>query len=112
MAWQHWLEIHGFHDVDATRGPRFNHADLGLDAAIDGGGIVLGRLSLAMRDIKSKRLVAPFDSYLRPRAGFYFVAPEAALELPRVQIFRQWLMNEVDQESRDTKAFLADKNAR
>ncbi|MEM8749214.1 MAG: transcriptional regulator GcvA [Pseudomonadota bacterium] len=110
-GWSRWLEAAGIEGVDAERGPRFNHADHGLDAAVDGAGIVMGRLSIAMRDIRSGRLVAPFDSYIAARAGFYFVAPPTALELPRVAEFRQWLMAEAASESAEVARFLADKRS-
>lgn len=110
--WEQWLEREGIAGVDSTRGPRFNHADHGLDAAIDGAGIVMGRLSLAMRDIRSGRLVAPFDSYLIPEGGFFFVAPRQALDLPRVQAFRSWIRTQVDAEAEEVSAFLADKRSR
>ena len=93
-GWNVWLEEAGIEGVDVGKGPRFNHADHGLDAAIDGAGVALGRLSLAMRDIRSGRLVAPLDHYIKPNAGFYFVTPQASLEIPRLVIFRDWLMRE------------------
>ena len=43
-TWNRWLDACGIGDVDASRGPRFSHADHGLDAAVDGAGVVLGRL--------------------------------------------------------------------
>jgi len=109
--WKRWLDDRGFDDVDAEKGPRFNHADHGLGAAVDGAGIVLGRLTLAMRDIHLGRLVAPFEHYLKARAGFYFVAPTGSMELPRVGIFHQWLREEVEIEAAEIAAFLATKRS-
>ncbi len=106
-GWHNWLERMGYKNVNPEKGPRFNHADHGLDAAVDGAGIVLGRLSIAMRDIKSGRLVAPFKEYIGTQSGFHFVAPESALELPRVASFRQWLLKEAEEEATDIAAFLA-----
>jgi LysR family glycine cleavage system transcriptional activator len=112
VGWESWLEKEGIADVDGTRGPRFNHADHGLDAAVDGAGIVLGRLSLAMRDIRSGRLVAPFDTYIKASAGFHFVAPENTLETPRIATFRNWLMAEAAAETQEVADFLASKRSR
>ncbi|MEP0945234.1 MAG: transcriptional regulator GcvA [Rhizobiaceae bacterium] len=112
VDWSVWLEKEGLGDIDGTKGPRFNHADHGLDAAIDGAGIVLGRLSLAMRDIRSGRLVAPFDTYVKASAGFHFVAPEANLERPHVATFRKWLRQEVVAELQEVSDFLATKRSR
>jgi len=106
-GWRHWLEKMGYSSINPERGPRFNHADHGLDAAVDGAGVVLGRLSIAMRDIKSGRLVAPFPEYIESQAGFHFVAPESFLEQARVESFRQWLLAEAEEEAKDIAAFLA-----
>ena len=110
--WSVWLSDQHIKNVDSTKGPRFNHADHGLDAAIDGAGIAMGRLSLAMRDIRSGRLVAPFDYYLKPSAGFYFVAPKPSLEMPKVQTFYRWLMKEAEAEALEIAAFLKARRSR
>jgi len=110
--WAQWLERENISGVDADRGPRFNHADHGLDAAVDGAGIVMGRLSLAMRDIRSGRLVAPFNSYLVPEGGFFFVAPQQAFELPRIKAFRSWVLAQAAEEAEEVASFLADKRSR
>ncbi len=110
-GWTDWVRAQGWTGIDTERGPRFNHADHGLDAAVDGAGITLGRLSLAMRDIRSGRLVAPFDSYMRARAGFYFVMPENMMDLPRVAQFYHWLKEEAAEEAVDIASFLANKRS-
>lgn len=111
-GWSTWLEEAGVQGVDVSKGPRFNHADHGLDAAIDGAGVTLGRLSLAMRDIRSGRLVAPVEHYIRPNAGFYFVAPHATLDVSKIAIFRKWLMREAVKETQEIADFLASKRSR
>ncbi|MEM1372706.1 MAG: transcriptional regulator GcvA [Pseudomonadota bacterium] len=111
VGWSNWLKAMGDSSTDATRGPRFNHADHGLDAAIDGAGVVFGRLGLAMRDIRSGRLVAPFDTYMKAKSGFYLVVPHASLELPQVQTFRTWLLDQAAEEASEIEAFLATRRS-
>ena len=112
VDWTNWLEQEGLSHIDGTKGPRFNHADHGLDAAVDGAGIVLGRLSLAMRDIRSGRLVAPFDTYVKATAGFHFVVPPGSMDLPHVATFYEWLRAEADAETQEVSRFLATKRSR
>ena len=112
VGWSSWMEKQGIPDIDASKGPRFNHPDHGLDAAVDGAGIVLGRLSLAMRDIRSGRLVAPFDNYVKASAGFHFVVPPQSLEIPRIATFRKWMMEEAAAETQEVSEFLATKRSR
>jgi LysR family glycine cleavage system transcriptional activator len=105
VTWAEWLGRARITHVDATRGPRFSHADHALEAALDGAGIVLGRLALSMRDIASGRLVAPFDLMVPARAGFYFCCLPERLDQPKVQAFRTFLFDEVAAEREMLDAF-------
>ncbi len=80
--------------VDATRGPHFNHASLGLDAAIDGMGVVLGYPVLASADIAAGKLVMPFELSVPLAYPYYLVCAESAVEHPAVAAFRTWVMTE------------------
>lgn len=97
-TWETWLRQAGVLDVDTTRGPRFSHADHAIDAAIDGAGIVLGRLAFSIRDLVSGRLVAPFDLMIPAMANIHFVCLDDALQIPRVQAFRSFLFEEAAKE--------------
>lgn len=92
--WQEWLRRAGQFDVDASKGVRFNYADHGIDAAVEGAGVALARTSLAGRELKSGRLVAPFNIHLTTSAAFWFVCVPQDLEKPKVTAFREWLMKE------------------
>ncbi len=96
IKWVDWLEAAGVSGVNAERGPRFSHADHGLDAAIDGAGVVLGRDVLAERDIRRGTLVAPFELKIPTGASFWFVCPPSALEREKVRLFRDWLFGEIE----------------
>ena len=107
VNWPSWLRLMGFTSVDGTRGVRFNHADHAIDAALDGAGIALVRLSLAMRDIAAGRLLAPFDTYLETSATFSFVTTPARLRQAKVQTFRDWLAEETAAEDEAIGGFLS-----
>ena len=104
-SWGDWLKKMRVYSVDGARGPRFSHADHALEAAIDGAGVVLGRLFLAGRDIASGRLVAPFDLMLRAQASFYFCCLPEALETPKVKAFRDFIFGEIEADRAATQAF-------
>jgi len=95
VGWAEWLRHAGVSGIDAERGPRFNHADHGIDAAVDGAGVVLGRTLLARRDIRLGHLVAPFDLRLPTGAAYWFCCPPPALEREKIRVFKDWLMTEV-----------------
>lgn len=93
--WSEWLKAAGITGIDAKRGPRFSHADHALDAAADGAGAVLSRVVLAGRDLARGRLVAPFELRLPLGLSFYFVCPPTARGRPKVEAFRDWLFDEM-----------------
>ena len=93
-SWKTWLEAAGVQGVDITRGPHFNHASLGLDAAIDGMGVVLSYPVLASADLAAGRLVMPFDLSVPLTYAYYLVCAESAAEQPAIAAFRNWITAE------------------
>ncbi len=93
--WRMWLNLAGHEEIDASRGPRFSYADHALSAAIDGQGVVLGRLSLARNDLAAGRLVQPFGQELPTEFGYYLLRPDRGSDPPKVSAFRDWILDEV-----------------
>ena len=94
-TWAKWLEAAGASGVDASRGTHFSLPDHGLQAAIDGAGVVLGWRSLAAPDVAAGRVVAPFDLNLSLENSFYLCYPEAHALRTNIVVLRDWLMKEV-----------------
>ena len=92
--WTQWLRGAGVEDVDTSRGPHFNQPVLGLEAAVDGLGVVLGIKELAERDLAAGRLVAPFDYSLALPQSYFVVSAETSADRPKVVVFRDWLLEE------------------
>jgi LysR family glycine cleavage system transcriptional activator len=93
-TWQSWLEAAGASGVDASRGTHFSLPDHGLQASIDGAGVVLGWRFLAAKDIEAGRVVEPVE-IARPLGGsFYLVYPEAHSLRPNIVALRDWLVQE------------------
>lgn len=105
VGWGDWLKRMRVYNVDSTRGPRFSHADHALEAAIDGAGVVLGRLFLAQRDIASGRLVAPFDLMMKAQASFYFCCLPETLDTPKVKAFHDFVFAEIEADRTALEAF-------
>ena len=68
-----------------------------------GRGVALAKSTLAAADIEAGRLVRPIEAERPVDFAYYFVAPRAKLNLPKVVYFRDWLRrqasNEVDQRA-------------
>jgi LysR family transcriptional regulator, glycine cleavage system transcriptional activator len=61
-AWEQWLSLAGAKHVSSHRGARFTLAELAMQAAIDGAGVVLGRIVLAEGDMAAAGWSAPSRS--------------------------------------------------
>jgi LysR family glycine cleavage system transcriptional activator len=92
-AWEKWLALAGAKHISARRGVRFTLAELAMQAAIDGAGIVLGRLVLAEGDIAAGRLVRPFKAELPLEVSYFLVRSESIAPRPELLDFRNWLFS-------------------
>jgi LysR family glycine cleavage system transcriptional activator len=91
--WPTWLRKAGVPEIETTRGLRFSLADLALQAAINGFGVVLGRTTLAYDDLQSRRLIMPFELKLPAKFSYFVVIPERKRKDKAVGRFREWLMD-------------------
>lgn len=96
--WDVWLKAAGIQDVDVSHGPRFSHAVLAFEAAIDGIGVVATMPVLAAADLHAARLVTPFALRVPLVSAYYLVSSEAATMRPAVTAFRDWLLAEAARE--------------
>lgn len=90
IDWPAWFRAAGLPPRFAA-GARFSQADHALDAALAGAGVVLGRISLAEKDLAAGRLVMPYRIGLATDAQYRFVCPEGAQMRPQVKAFREWI---------------------
>ena len=98
--WDVWLAAAGVVDVDASRGPRFGHTGLALEAAEDGLGFALGITALTGRDVQAGRLIAPFAQKLRSSFAYHLVYNEALAGRDDLRTFRGWLQAEAAADRR------------
>jgi LysR family transcriptional regulator, glycine cleavage system transcriptional activator len=94
IDWRTWLESAGATDIDADRGPGFNHSHLVIQAAISGDGVALGRSALVADALRRGALVRPFELSLPSRFSYFTVRSNASLGDPAVEKFRSWLIDE------------------
>ncbi len=107
--WKTWLKAMNYSSINPDKGAHFNHADHCIEAAVDGGGIVMGRLGFAFREINAGRLIAPFKQAISAKGGFYFCCPEKALEKDKVLNFLAWLRDEASDQAEEIEKFMQDK---
>jgi LysR family glycine cleavage system transcriptional activator len=102
--WARWLEAAGVANAELAHGPVLNRASMIIDAAVDGQGIALARTTLAAWDLINGRLVRPLAETLRLSKTYWIVCPKATSALPKIKIFREWLLAEAADDSRRLKA--------
>lgn len=109
-AWSKWLEAAGIANAELSQGPVMNRASMVLDAAVDGQGIALARTTLAAWDLINGRLVRPFTDALRLSRTYWIVCPKATSTLPKIAIFRDWLLAEAARDNRQLQKLGAGKS--
>jgi LysR family transcriptional regulator, glycine cleavage system transcriptional activator len=77
-----------------------------IDAAVDGQGVALARTALAAWDLINGRLVRPIDVSLRMSKTYWVVCPKTTSALPKIAMFREWLLAEVADDMRRLKSVL------
>ena len=94
VTWAMWLEAAGVKSVDAHRGPRFNRADLALEAASADLGVALDNPIFAKSYLDRGALIIPFDPLvaLRDLGGYYFVCRPEKAKVPKIETFRRWIV--------------------
>ncbi len=93
-TWADWFQAAGVRDADVSRGLRFNSADHALDATVEGAGVLLAHDALAYDDLRTGRLVMPFDLTLPSGRCYAFVCPKKRRDAANVRAFRAWLREE------------------
>jgi LysR family glycine cleavage system transcriptional activator len=89
--WDPWFQVMG----KSTRDAHWSKLDDSISilmAAEQGEGIALSRWSLVARDIEAGRLIRPINAVVKTGWSIYFVAPPHYFELPKVVVFRDWLV--------------------
>ena len=98
--WNMWLAIVNadMNAIDTNRGLHFAQHDLMVQAAIDGQGIGLIASISAQQALKDGRLVQPFQSYIPLDDSYYFLYPKNKSNISRIQAFRTWLLDEINEQ--------------
>jgi LysR family transcriptional regulator, glycine cleavage system transcriptional activator len=74
------------------------------DAAVDGQGIALARITLAAWDLINRRLMRPFPVALPLSKSYWIVSLKATASLPKLVAFREWLLAQASDDTRHLQA--------
>lgn len=93
-GWAQWLRAARVRQVDANSGAHFGQTDHAIQAAIDGGGVLLGRVAIAAFDLSAGRLVRPFELTLPSPFGYFFVTRAGRQRERAIAALLSWLQAE------------------
>ncbi|MBI5279617.1 MAG: LysR family transcriptional regulator [Burkholderiales bacterium] len=100
LDWEPWLQLMGVEAVRPASTLRFTQYAEAVAAAVEGQGVVLGRLPLLERLVKQGKLVAPFRGSAASRRGYFVQTAAHAAHNPDAQDFLDWLLAEAAVNSR------------
>ncbi len=99
--WEDWFKEAGVSGKAVQQamanGRHVKQTDHGLQAAIDGVGVLFGRLAIAAPDMVAGRLVQPFGPTLPSPYGYHFVTRPDRLREKPMAAFLAWLQAQVAQ---------------
>ena len=96
-GWREWLAKAGLDALGEGKGPVILDPNVRVQSAIDGHGLLLGNYLLE-DEIKQNLLVAPFDIQLEG-LGFHLLYTKVRRRRKAFTLFRQWLLNCLQQNS-------------
>jgi LysR family transcriptional regulator, glycine cleavage system transcriptional activator len=98
--WQRWLEHHGVTVVDGGVDRHARLVEEGPARAVQGQGVAMARTALAAWDLLGGRLARPFREAMDAPFAMWIVSPKVTAELPKIAIFRDWLLAEAAEDTR------------
>lgn len=99
--WRLWLGALGLNDLQPRQESRFTLYSMALEAAVRGGGVLIGHSAMIADDLAAGRLVAPFGERVPAPHAYYLAYPKWAEARQAVQSFRTWLTGAVAEFKRD-----------
>lgn len=93
-TWEHWFAAAGVPNAKVPGGTFLPHSNLVMQAVMAGEGVALGRSFLITPEIKSGRLVRPFDIAVPASNSYYVAYPDGAEKQPKIKAFVDWIVAE------------------
>lgn len=95
MDWASFTQTLGLKSSQSTI--KYEGSHFVLEGALAVQGMALVRHSLAARYIKEGKLVRIGNTALKPKYRYYLCAPSGYFKREKVQLFRHWLLDEIEE---------------
>ena len=97
--WRMWTKAAGLEGINVEAGPRFTVENMVIEAAVSGNGVALVSNHAIVEELKSGRLVRPFDLVLQAEFAYWLVCPQENLRRAKVRAFCDWLLAEAAEDT-------------
>lgn len=98
LTWAYWIKHAQVKGIDPSRGPKFSHTHMVMQACMAGEGIAMGRSAMIKSDLDAGRFIRLFDFAVASDVAYYFVCPTSTIERFKNTAFRDWLLSELRHE--------------
>lgn len=88
--WVDWLNNVGLEEIETDNAIFFRSTGLAFRAAEEGLGVAMGQLPLIADDLKSRKLVALYDTPLKRAYGYYLLRAKSVKLHPAAKSFITW----------------------
>jgi LysR family glycine cleavage system transcriptional activator len=95
--WTNWFAKAGHAGITFRNTLQFSNGILMLGAATYSQGICLSNFLLVENDLRTQRLVCPFDVELDLSEGYYVLTGRQAEPRPAIDAFRDWIRDQAKQ---------------
>ncbi len=93
--WQMWLDAAGVKGVNSANRLSVDSYILAQEAAVEGRGVAMTIGPFATEEIKTGRLVQPFELTVPHRHQWYFACRTEDRNKPKIKRFEEWLAKQV-----------------
>jgi LysR family glycine cleavage system transcriptional activator len=95
QTWRHWLDAAAIDGVDTSGGYEFDLLDLAIQAAVDGLGITIADWHMVARELATGQLTQVLNVHVEGHQSYWLVTRPEQAESPALQVFREWLQQEL-----------------
>lgn len=96
--WKMWLTAAGLEDMPVKYGPTFTVENMAIEAAAAGSAVALVSNFAVVEELKTGRLVRPFELALKAGFSYWLVCPHENMRRAKVKAFSNWLLEEAEQD--------------
>lgn len=106
LDWGAWFQAVEMPEIGPEEGHRFESSSMAYEAALRGMGVAVGQMFLVEEELRTGKLVMPFDTAVHFDETYYFLTSPRYVGVTKLEMFREWILSEA--RSTNTGRFARD----